>query len=149
MENELRYCRWDRKLWRMPRLLSVVIFFFWQLLRVSILRHAFRPISALLRLPQSLCRSTARTCLQHFKYSLQKGPSFSGGTRLRSISLGKSRKTGSRGVLPKFTKSSYELVARDAFTANEKLSLCRRGPQLVIAVLSYVWQFKGPRNGLF
>lgn len=41
------------------------------------------------------------------------------------------------------------LVARDNFTAGEKLSLCWRGPRLVIKAWSdYIYQVKDPRNGL-
>lgn len=61
----------------------------------------------------------------------------------------KTRKTMSRGVLPKFSEGDFVLVARDDFTAGEKLSLRWRGPRRVIKALSdYVYQVEDLRNGL-
>lgn len=58
------------------------------------------------------------------------------------------RESSSRGKLPKFAEGDFVLVARDDFTAGEKLSLRWRGPRRVVkAVSDYVFQVEDLRNG--
>ena len=53
-----------------------------------------------------------------------------------------------RGELPNFTEGDFVLVAREDFTAGEKLSLRWRGPRRVIkAINDYVYQVEDLRNG--
>lgn len=54
----------------------------------------------------------------------------------------------SRGDKPNFSEGDYVLVARDAFTAGEKLSLRWRGPRRVVkAINDYVFQIEDLRTG--
>lgn len=58
------------------------------------------------------------------------------------------RDSRSRGSLPNFTEGDFVLVARDDFTAGEKLSLRWRGPRRVIrSINDHVYQVEDLRNG--
>lgn len=53
-----------------------------------------------------------------------------------------------RSALPNFTEGDYVLVARNDFTAKEKLSLRWRGPRRIIkAINDYVYQVEDLRSG--
>lgn len=52
-------------------------------------------------------------------------------------------------MLPKFSEGDYVLVAREDFSAGEKLALRWRGPRRVVkAVSDYVYTVEDLRNGL-
>jgi len=58
------------------------------------------------------------------------------------------RNANSRGALPNFIEGDFVLLARDEFTAGEKLCLRWRGPRRVTkAVSDYVYQIEDLRNG--
>ena len=58
------------------------------------------------------------------------------------------RNAGSCGALPNYTPGDFVLVAREDFTAGEKLALRWRGPRRVTdAVSDYVYQVEDLRNG--
>lgn len=61
----------------------------------------------------------------------------------------RARKAMSRGSLPNFSEGDFVLVARQDFTAEEKLSLRWRGPRRVVKSLNdYVYQVEDLRNGI-
>lgn len=54
----------------------------------------------------------------------------------------------SKGKLPNFSNGDFVLVAREDFTAGEKLSLRWRGPRRIVTALNnYVYQVEDLRNG--
>lgn len=58
------------------------------------------------------------------------------------------RNATSKGTLPNFSEGDFVLVAREDFTAGEKLSLRWRGPRRVVKALSnYVFEVEDLRNG--
>ena len=61
----------------------------------------------------------------------------------------RNRKSQSRGMLPKFSGGDFVLVAREDFSAGEKLALRWRGPRRVLMPFSdYVYTVEHLRNGL-
>lgn len=59
------------------------------------------------------------------------------------------RKASARGKLPNFAEGDFVLMAREDFTAGEKLSLRWRGPRRVVKALTeYVFQVEDLRTGL-
>ena len=60
----------------------------------------------------------------------------------------RARKAASRGVPAGFSEGDYVLIAREDFSAGEKLCLRWRGPRRVVKALSdYVFQVEDLRNG--
>lgn len=60
----------------------------------------------------------------------------------------RSREAASAGTLPNFSEGDYVLVAREEFSAGEKLCLRWRGPRRVVkAQNDYVFQVEDLRNG--
>lgn len=60
----------------------------------------------------------------------------------------RSRDAHSRGELPQFSEGDFVLVAREDFTAGEKLSLRWRGPRRVVKTINdYVFQVEDLHNG--
>jgi len=71
-------------------------------------------------------------------------------TAAKTLSDNRQRKrdTNSRGALPNFSEGDFVLLARDEFTAGEKLCLRWRGPRRITrAVSDYVYQIEDLRNG--
>ena len=64
------------------------------------------------------------------------------------VNRSRKRATDSSGVIPNFSEGDFVLVARDDFTAGEKLALRWRGPRRITRPVSeYVYQVKDLRNG--
>jgi transposase InsO family protein len=61
----------------------------------------------------------------------------------------KGRAAASRGALANFLEGDFVLVARDDFSAGEKLALRWRGPRRIVkAINDYVYQVEDLRNGV-